>query len=655
MTTSDVVAVGMSASRMRWLAGALALSGALIAVSEWVAVHGSATLPYYIFWIAYFLALVPIARLLVSSSLDDSSRGGLVAALAVWSLCPSLVRTGNSPLYFDEFSHFRMLQDLVRSGHPVSSTGLLQIGANFPGLELVSSGIYHLTGLTLWMSAIGVIVVAHASLLCGVYVLLRDVSGSSRGGAVAALIYSLNPSWMFFDSQFSYESLAFPLAIWGLVFALRAAHARPRSESKRVLVLETGVAIVITSALVIVHHVSAVIYCGELIVIAVVASLQRRHSARRPEVPTSPSIAWGLAIFAIMLTTLRFIDIGRPLYTYLGRTLKVSQEFSQLLSLFGIGAKLPLHSAFGGSSAPLFEVICSYAMIPVLLVLFVWAIWGLCGHRHELSPLAYVGALLGVLFFVSLPLGSAAAYSEYVHRSWGYSYLGIAIVLGLATTYDSSGRLRLAVRQRRLWPPSAAWRQRLRPVPVTFLAILAIGGVAVGTSTQYRFGGPVAPQTDPLYVGSQTQMVASWFSSHTSSRDVVWGNRFVVRPIAIDSTVRIAYPSGPELLLLLSPVVPQQALRAFVSDHVTYIVFDRRTGLFGVQKPWFWYVELDSNLPNDSRSTIFSGRISCLNWANAIFATADYEVLQVDRSQLVADLHSGQSEFRSGCRIGAAR
>ncbi len=633
------------------LVAAFAASGALLATAEWMAARGDGSGHFYVFWVAYFLVVAPVAMLLCGPTTSSRLRGSLVVALGVWSLCPSLLRTGNHPLYFDEFSHLRMLEDLVRTGHPVSTAGLLQIGASFPGLELAASALYHLSGLTLWLSAISIAALAHVALLAGVFVLVRDVARSARAGAIAAVLYSLNPSWLFFDAQFSYETLALPVLVWGLVFALRASARRAPTAPTRTKVLELCIAATLVAALVVIHHVSSVVECAALVGVALAATLQARRGASGAHGISLP-VAWGLAGWGVAVTAWRFADVGHPLFVYLGPSLHLSSQLSQLLSVLGIGAGLPLHSAFASSSVPTFEVVCAYAMLPVLLLGFVWALWGLSGHRRVLSPLSYVAAPLGALFFVSLPLASAAAFSEAVHRSWAFSFLGLAIVLGVACGYDDDGALSMSLRGRRLWPPPQQLRTRLAPAVAAALCIVAIGGVAVGTSTSYRFGAAVAPETDPLYVGTQSSMVASWFAAHTTSRDVVYANRFAVRPIAVASEVGVADPAGPQLGLLLAPSIPRTALEAFATDRVTYLVVDRRTGQVGGIAAWFWYVPTDSNLPADERSGIHLDRIRCLDWASSVFATSDVVVLRVARPKLLADLHAGSDGLRPDC-VGA--
>jgi hypothetical protein len=649
-TATEVDDAPLSGTRqLVWLGAAFLASGVLLAVAEWMAARGGGAAHFYVFWLAYFLVVAPVAIVLVSSRSSASTRGALVVALGIWSLAPSLLRTGSSPLYFDEFSHFRMLQDLVRTGHPVSSVGLLQIGASFPGLELVTSALYHLSGFTLWVSALVIAGVAHVALLAGVYVLVRDATRSSKAAAVGAVVYSLNPSWLFFDAQFSYETLALPIFVWVLVFALRGIRSRGVGAPIRPRAVQIGLAATMTGGLVVTHSVTSVVCAGVLVGVAIFSTLQSR-GVLRSEVATSPLVAWCLAGWSVLLTTWRFADVGHPLIVYLGPAFHFSQQFHQLLSLFGIGTSLPIHSAFANSSAPFFEVVCAYLMLPVLLVAFVWALWGLLGARRELSPLVFVAAILGALFFASLPLASAAAYSEAAHRSWAFSFLGLAVVLGVAGGIALEGRLALTVHSHRLWPLPVSWHKGIRPALAACVVVVSIGSVSVGTSVPYRFGAPPSPgaaATDPRYVGTETAMVAAWFAKNVAPGEKVWANRFVVRPIAIASRVTVVAPGGAQLRLLLEPLVTSDVLFPF--KRVRYIVFNRFTGYVGGVKAWFWYVPSDSLLAKDERSKAFPGRLGCLDWANAVFATNQYEVLKVRTPRLLADIRGGRDGLIPGC------
>ena len=125
--------------------------------------------------------------------------------------------------------------------------------------------------------------------------LVRDAARSPKAGAIAAVVYSLNPSWLFFDAQFSYETLALPILVWVLVFALRGTAARRGAGApRRPRAVQIGLAAVMSGGLVVTHQSPPSCCAGVLIGIAIFATLQHR-GVLRSDVATSPLVAWCLA------------------------------------------------------------------------------------------------------------------------------------------------------------------------------------------------------------------------------------------------------------------------------------------------------------------------------------------------------------------------
>jgi hypothetical protein len=617
-----------------------------------MAAGGDRSAHFYVFWVAYFLVVLPVAWLLVSPRSRDGLSAALVVSLGVWSMLPKLVRTGARPLYHDEFDHLRMLQDLVRVGHPVSSFALLQIGASFPGLEILTSALTHLSGLSLWTAALAIASIAHVSMLAGVYVLVKEASGKSKAGGIAALFYSFNPSWLFFDSQFSYETLALPMLVWGLVFVLRAMRTAASRATRRTFVAEVLLAATFSSAVAVTHHVTSVVNCVVLLGLAVIAELSRRNVLRLERREAS-SVAWGLAIWAVMVTAIRFVAVGHLLLVYLAPAWHLQEQLHQLVSLLGFGRSLPQRSAFGGSSQPNFEIICGFAMLPVLFAAFVCSVWGLLSQRRKLSALHFVAVVLGVMFFLSLPLVSTAEFSQEVHRSWAFSYLGIAVIVGAAAAEVLGGSFSITARAHTLWPVPVSARRWLAVGATVAAVIVAIGGVALSSSTIYRFGGPVSAGQDVAAYGTQTEMVANWFGKNAGSRDVVFADQFVILPIATGSPVLVADPA-PLLALVLSPQFDSGNLKSFLDERVTYLVVDTRVGAKGSLPAWSWYASSSADVPPSYRGGAYIGRFRCLDWANAEFATTDYEVFKVDLAKLADDVSNGSDGFVKGCSAGGA-
>jgi hypothetical protein len=613
-----------------WLFLLFVVSGLLLSFAEFLAANGNKWLPFYIFWIGYFAVVLPVGWLLARASTRDAHRGPLVLALAVWSLLPKLIRTGDQPLYFDEFSHLRLLQDLLHAGHPVAEPALLQISPSFPGLEMVTGALVQVSGLHPWGAAMTVAAISHVAILAAIFVLVSDVTMSKRAGALAALVYSLNPSWLYFDSQYAYETLAIPLLLWGLVFALRAIGTKTSKPSS--VWTWVGLSFLCSMSLVITHHDTAVFNCILLTAMAVIVTLRRGTAPARAT--ESPRIAWLLAVWALLVTTARFLDIGHRLAVYLAPILNVSAELRQLLSLLGLSSSLQSHAAFSNSGLPSFEIACGFLLPPVLLAAFVWAVWGLFTKRHELSSFLYVGALTGLGYFASLPLLTAAKFAEAVHRSWALSYIGLAMVIGFAIDRALRGELSFPVGDRqvaRLQQPEARWS---RIVATLMLAVAAIGGVAAGTSAVYRFGGPVHYGKDGAADGTQTNLVAAWFHDHGLRGQLVFADRYVSGPIAVHSDVSLVAPRTLWGITFDSQVSPHLASQF---NTVDYVVVDRRMGNGKAPPQGFWYALGEPGGNSHVVPSMNVLRFQCFNWLNAVFATTDYEILAVDHAQLETD------------------
>ena len=260
-------------------------------------------------------------------------------------------------------------------------------------------------------------------------------------------------------------------------------------------------------------------------------------------------------------------------------------------------------------------------MLPVLLVSFVWALWGLLGARRELSPLVFVAAILGSLFFASLPLANAVAYSEAAHRSWAFSFLGFAVVLGVAGGLALEGRLAITVRTHRLWPLQARWHRGLRPVLAACVVVVAIGSVSVGSSVAVPIRG-LPSRSRPTPCTSARRPRWSPRGSPDTQRQA---RRRVGEPVRraphrdrVEDQGRLAWGVATSAPLQADRSPPRCSTP---SRRVNYIVFNRFTGAVGGVPAWFWYVPSDSLLPKDERTTAFPGRLGCLDWANAVFAT----------------------------------
>ena len=62
----------------------------------------------------------------------------------------------------------------------------------------------------------------HVTLVLGIAALAESLGLSNRTASVVAIIYGLNSSFLYFDTQYAYESMAITLVVWALVAYVRA-------------------------------------------------------------------------------------------------------------------------------------------------------------------------------------------------------------------------------------------------------------------------------------------------------------------------------------------------------------------------------------------------------------------------------------------------
>ncbi|MDB5074619.1 MAG: rane protein, partial [Chloroflexi bacterium] len=205
-------------------ASALCLTAAcgllLVALGD-TAARAALGIAELIFWIGLLVLFVPIAARLFWSGVSGRERFLLVAVLG---LAMYGVKYLHSPLYFsfvDEFMHWRTASDILTSHHLFHGNSLLPVSPLYPSLEMVTSALTSLSGLSLFSAGVLMLVAARLILVLALYLFYEQVSGSARVAGIGTLLYMTNPNFLFFDAQFSYESFALPIALFVLFILAR--------------------------------------------------------------------------------------------------------------------------------------------------------------------------------------------------------------------------------------------------------------------------------------------------------------------------------------------------------------------------------------------------------------------------------------------------
>ena len=199
-------------TRWRVVAGVILALCTVCVVSayEWAKTSHGQTY-YLLFWVGFggwFLVSC------CGACLGQRSRGERyiwVACLAVLTALPKILMSPSAPIYHDEIAHFQLLYQTVQHGSVFASTTLLPIAHSYPGLESFAAALHFATGLSLWHSALLAIALPHVVVPIEVGLIAEALGVKGRWSALAAFVYMLNPSYVYFDMQFAYEGLALAL------------------------------------------------------------------------------------------------------------------------------------------------------------------------------------------------------------------------------------------------------------------------------------------------------------------------------------------------------------------------------------------------------------------------------------------------------------
>jgi hypothetical protein len=178
----------------------------------------------------------------------------------------------NDPLLFkgyDEQLHMRTLADIEASHSLFEPNPILAVSARYPALEALTA-LFHQMGLPLMAAATVVVLLARLALVLALCAAVEHLTGSPRAGGVAVAAYAISPQFVFFNSQFAYQTLSLPLALAAVAFIARARWAQNPTP------LFCG-ATVCLLAVAVTHHLTSWITAAFLVVWAIA----ERHSRAR--------------------------------------------------------------------------------------------------------------------------------------------------------------------------------------------------------------------------------------------------------------------------------------------------------------------------------------------------------------------------------------
>jgi len=431
-------------------------------------------------WEAFFfsgllLMYVPPLLRLISPA---PSRFERVALVCMVGLACYLIKIMASPLYFsmfDEFLHWRTVNDIMTGGHLFSANALLPVSPSYPGLEIVTSALASLSGLDTFTSGLIVIGFARLLMLLSLFALYEQIMKSSRMAGIAVMIYMANPHFLLFDAQYAYESLALPLALFVMfvlsphqkisVFLDRIKPAAPfmalTKERHKWLNSDlrwlTCIAWMALAALTFTHHVTDFFFVALLLLWAITYTCMRLVPLRRSNLAKT-------ALFAVGMAVVSTVRGGNPVIGYLSSFIEVSlHELAGVIT--GTGGARQLFVTYTGQPTPLWErlvTLSSVGMIVFCLPFGLLCLW----QRYRSNALACTFFIVALFYPLSQLFRFTTTGAELTDRAAPFLFLPIAAVMSMCIV--------------QFWP--ARWLNWRQQVMLTgAVALLFLGGVILGT------------------------------------------------------------------------------------------------------------------------------------------------------------------------------
>jgi hypothetical protein len=464
-----------------------------------------------LFWAGLVLIYAPIAYRLLGRTAGRGERLGLVLTLALSLYMVKVLRSPAEFVRFDELGWWRATHESVLTGGLFEPNPLNPATAGFPSLAAVTASLSQLTGLSIFHSGLIVIGLARFVLVLALFLFLERITGSARGAGVGIVVYACNPSFLYFDAQFGYESLALAVAAAFLLATLRWS----RIERTAVGAEVTDVALLVVllaCTLAVTHHMTSLAIVGFLCLWWLLRWLRIRGGDLVEARFMGPLLA-AVAMAAAFALWFAFVAGGETINELGGL---FSRAFNSIVDLVtGSQGSKKLFSG-AGESQPLWARAMAFAsVIPVIVLLGAGlrAVW-----RDRVRDSLWLAlTVVAVLYPVTLGLRLTEAGSETSQRAsefvfLGLSFLAAVLVARLPATEPGTILVRL--------------RGVLFRVVLTVVAVLAFGGAfLLGELQATRQPGSFLAGAEDRSVTPQGVAAAGFAAAHLEPHSRVLTDR----------------------------------------------------------------------------------------------------------------------------------
>ncbi len=447
-------------------------------------------------------------------------------------------------MFHDEMLHANALRLIEATGRLFTENPLLPITSYYPGLEIATDAVTDLSGLSPHTSAVLVLLATRTVMALAIIAVVERLTGSVRIAAVSAVIYSCNPQLLFFNSQFSYQTIALPLAL--LCVYLFVSRPRGRAWSL-VLPLLTMVAVTLS------HHVTA-----GLLVLALLVWLLVEVVLRRDREHEIVSLA-AMAVSGTGLLALSVLNPGNTLGSYLGAIVTSSESALTQFAHGGQDKQLFQNSAGVGTAR--WEQVLVISSLAITVLVLVPALFR---SRRWVRARVSAAVLLGLvaLIYPIIPAGHLTrSTAEVGDRAAGFVFLGVGFVVACW----------VCQRRARFWHA---------PVFAVAATVTFLGGVVLGAGPVIeQLPGPYQVSADARSIDPANLAAAAWIARNLPSGSRVYADRVGGLLAAADGgqfTVRHISTGIDASRLLLDPHFGPEDVRLIRQAGIRYLIVDRR-------------------------------------------------------------------------------
>jgi hypothetical protein len=242
----------------------------------------------------FIIALTPLILLHRNRAISDVVGIWTSITIGITSFVAVACYSPLSFAFVDEYQHSLTANSILATDHLFHVNPALAVSGQFPGLEIVTTGLSSLSGLSVFAAGTIIAGISHILMTGFVFVLARQFNLSSRTAVLAVVVFSTGYTYQAFLSYFAYETFAVPFLIATLIILVKMLKSQELTATKILGCLT----IVLAFITIVSHHVTSYL----LIVLVVILIGSAFFFAPRWRHRTSLIVLVLLPVLALILT-----------------------------------------------------------------------------------------------------------------------------------------------------------------------------------------------------------------------------------------------------------------------------------------------------------------------------------------------------------------